>query len=191
YEIAKQLEHLQVDYLGVAFADEGVQLRKSGITSKIMVMNPEISAFSQMITYNLEPEIYSLAELKAFVEILENRDVKYYPIHIKLNTGMNRLGFKEEDLETLLAFLQKHDEVKVSSIFSHLSTSDMIEMHNFTEIQFDKFQPLTQILIMYLGYTPLLHILNTSGFFNYAQYQYDIVRVGIGLYVVENSIEEQ
>lgn len=191
YEIAKQLEHLQVDYLGVAFADEGVQLRKSGITSKIMVMNPEISAFSQMITYNLEPEIYSLAELKAFVEILEERDAKYYPIHIKLNTGMNRLGFKENDFEALLAFLQKHDEVKVSSIFSHLSTSDMPEMHHFTQMQFDKFHQWTQRLILHLGYKPLLHILNTSGIFNYPQYQYDMVRVGIGLYGVGNSIEEQ
>src|SRR5690606_20186296 len=100
-------------------------------------------------------------------------------IHIKLNTGMNRLGFKDDDFAALLQFLQKYDEVKVSSIFSHLSTSDMPEMHHFTQMQFDKFQQWTQALIMHLGYKPLLHILNTSRIFNYTQYQYDMILVGI------------
>src|SRR5690606_3467651 len=108
YEIAKQLEHLQVDYLGVAFADEGVQLRKSGIKTPIIVMNPEISAFTQMIRYQLQPEIYSLFELQSFVQIIEQTEAKQYPVHIKLNTGMNRLGFTEKDLDALLHFLHQH-----------------------------------------------------------------------------------
>jgi len=191
YEIAKQLRHLQVDYLGVAFADEGVQLRKSGIETNIIVMNPEISAFSQMIRYRLQPEIYSLEELKQFVEVLQMFDENQYPVHLKLNTGMNRLGFKEEDFEELTTFLRSQNEVKVVSVFSHLATSDMPEMEKYTLNQLQKFDNWSQKLSDAFGYKPIRHILNTSGIFNYPEYQYDMVRLGIGLYGVGNSEAEQ
>lgn len=191
YEIAKQLEHLQVDYLGVAFADEGVHLRKSGIKTPIIVMNPEISAFAQMIRYQLQPEIYSIFELKAFVEVLQQTDSIHYPIHIKLNTGMNRLGFTPKGFDELLTFLSQHDEVKVESIFSHLATSDMPEMEDYTQMQLQKYQQWSAQLIVGLGYAPIRHVLNTSGIFNYSSHQYDMVRLGIGLYGVGNSKEEQ
>lgn len=191
YEIAKQLQHLQVDYLGVAFADEGVQLRKSGIETNIIVMNPEISAFSQMIRYRLQPEIYSLDELKKFVELLQMFDENQYPVHLKLNTGMNRLGFKEENFEELTTFLRNQNEVKVVSVFSHLATSDMPEMEKYTLNQLQKFDNWSQKLSDAFGYKPIRHILNTSGIFNYPEYQYDMVRLGIGLYGVGNSEAEQ
>ncbi len=191
YEIAKQLQHLQVDYLGVAFADEGVQLRKSGIETNIIVMNPEISAFSQMIRYRLQPEIYSLDELKKFVEVLQMFDENQYPVHLKLNTGMNRLGFKEENFEELTTFLRNQNEVKVVSVFSHLATSDMPEMEKYTLNQLQKFDNWSQKLSNAFGYKPIRHILNTSGIFNYPEYQYDMVRLGIGLYGVGNSEAEQ
>lgn len=191
YEIAKQLQHLQVDYLGVAFADEGVQLRKSGIETNIIVMNPEISAFSQMIRYRLQPEIYSLNELKKFVELLQMFDENHYPVHLKLNTGMNRLGFKEENFEELTTFLRNQNEIKVVSVFSHLATSDMPEMEKHTLHQLQKFDNWSQKLSYAFGYKPIRHILNTSGIFNYPEYQYDMVRLGIGLYGVGNSEAEQ
>lgn len=191
YEIAKQLEHLQVDYLGVAFADEGVHLRKSGIKTPIIVMNPEISAFSQMIRYQLQPEIYSLYELKVFVEVLLQTDQKRYPIHIKLNTGMNRLGFTPKEFDEMIDYLMQHDEVKVQSIFSHLATSDMPEMEEFTQLQLKKYEDWSQSLVDRLGYKPIRHVLNTSGIFHYSSHQHDMVRLGIGLYGVGNSKEEQ
>lgn len=190
YEIAKQLQHLKVDYLGVAFADEGVRLRKSGIQTPIVVMNPEKSAFSSMVHYRLQPEIFSLSELKSFAECLHLSDLKNYPIHLKLNTGMNRLGFVEKDFDDLIDFLHQHNEVKVASIFSHLATSDMPEMKEFTEKQLLQFDHWSKKIIASLGYQPILHILNTSGIYNYSEYQYDMVRLGIGLYGVANSDEE-
>ncbi len=190
YEIAKQLQHLQVDYLGVAFADEGVQLRKSGIQTPVVVMNPEKSAFSSMIRYQLQPEIYSLNELKYFAESLHLFDLKNYPVHLKLNTGMNRLGFTERDFPTLLSFLKEHNEIKIASVFSHLATSDMPEMEEHTQQQLQKFRNWSDFLANELDYPFIRHILNTSGIYNYPTHQYDMVRLGIGLYGVANSEKE-
>lgn len=190
YEIAKQLQHLKVDYLGVAFADEGILLRKSGIQTPIVVMNPEKSAFSSMVHYDLQPEIYSLSELKSFAQCLHMSDLKNYPIHLKLNTGMNRLGFAENDFDSLIDFLKQHNEIKVASIFSHLATSDQPKLNEFTENQLQKFQKWSEKIMTTLDYRPLLHILNTSGIHNHTYYQYDMVRLGIGLYGIANSEEE-
>lgn len=190
YEIAKQLQHLQVDYLGVAFADEGVQLRKSGIKTPIIVMNPEKSAFPSMIRYQLQPEIYSLTELKHFAESLHLFDLKNYPVHLKINTGMNRLGFTEKDFPTLISFLKTHNEIKVASVFSHLATSDMPEMEKHTQQQLEKFRKWSDFLANELDEPFIRHILNTSGIYNYSAHQYDMVRLGIGLYGVANSEKE-
>ena len=190
YEIAKLLAHHQVSYLGVAFADEGVELRKAGIKIPIMVMNPENSAFSTMIAYNLEPEIYNRAELESFLQIAENQNLYNYPIHLKLNTGMNRLGFVEKDFDALINLLKQTNLVQVASIFSHLATSDMPEEKKFTLQQIQKFKKWSAYLKEELRIQPLLHILNTSGIYNFGEYQMDMVRAGIGLYGVGNDTNE-
>ena len=190
YEIAKLLAHHQVSYLGVAFADEGVELRKAGIKIPIVVMNPENSAFSTMIAYNLEPEIYNNEELSTFLQIAENQNLYNYPIHLKLNTGMNRLGFVEKDFDTLINLLKQTNLVEVASMFSHLATSDMPEERDFTLQQIQLFQEWVNYIKSELNINPVLHILNTSGIYNFGEYQMDMVRVGIGLYGVGNDTNE-
>ncbi len=190
YEIAKLLAHHQVSYLGVAFADEGVELRKAGIKIPIVVMNPENSAFSTMIAYNLEPEIYNIEELNTFLQIAENQNLYNYPIHLKLNTGMNRLGFVEKDFDGLINLLKQTNLVEVASIFSHLATSDMPEERDFTLQQIQTFQKWSAYIKKQLNINPVLHILNTSGIYNFGEYQMDMVRVGIGLYGVGNDTNE-
>lgn len=190
YEIAKLLQHHKVDYLGVAFADEGVELRNAGITMPIIVMNPENSAFSTMIAYQLEPEIYGLAELNAFLKIAQTHNLYQYPIHLKLNTGMNRLGFVPNDFDDLISILQNTNILEVKSIFSHLATSDMPEEIDFTREQLNKFKIWSLDLIQRLQINPIRHILNTSGIYNFSDHQYEMVRVGIGLYGVGNDVYE-
>ena len=190
YEIAKLLAHHQVSYLGVAFADEGVELRKAGIKIPIVVMNPENSAFSTMIAYNLEPEIYNIDELNTFLQIAENQNLYNYPIHLKLNTGMNRLGFVERDFDGLINLLKQTNLVEVASMFSHLATSDMPEERDFTLQQIQLFQKWSTDIKNQLNINPTLHILNTSGIYNFGEYQMDMVRVGIGLYGVGNDTNE-
>lgn len=192
YEIAKLLAHHQVDYLGVAFTDEGVELRKAGIKIPIIVMNPENSAFSTMIAYQLEPEIYNLKELNAFLKIAENHNLYQYPVHLKLNTGMNRLGFTSSNFDELVAVLNHTNLIQISSIFSHLATSDMPEENAFTLHQINTFNDWATRLKSELNRKPILHILNTSGIYNFSEHQLDMVRVGIGLYGVgNNEIENQ
>lgn len=190
YEIAKLLAHHQVSYLGVAFADEGVELRKAGIKIPIVVMNPENSAFSTMIAYNLEPEIYNIEELNTFLQIAENQNLYNYPIHLKLNTGMNRLGFVEKDFNALINLLKQTNLVEVASMFSHLATSDMPDERDFTLQQIQLFQKWSANIKSQLNINPTLHILNTSGIYNFGEYQMDMVRVGIGLYGVGNDTNE-
>lgn len=190
YEIAKLLAHHQVDYLGVAFADEGVELRKAGIKIPIIVMNPENSAFSTMIAYQLEPEIYNLTELYAFLKIAEHQNLYHYPVHLKLNTGMNRLGFTSTNFNELVAVLNNTSLIQIASIFSHLATSDMPEEKAFTLQQISTFKNWTNQLKENLQISPLLHILNTSGIYNFSEHQMDMVRIGIGLYGVGNDNHE-
>lgn len=181
YEISEFLQHHHIDYLGVAFADEGVELRKKGITVPIIVMNPEQHSYETIIRYNLEPEIYSFRVLELFDEVLRKSGYdRKYPIHIKLETGMHRLGFKTEELD-LLAGLLENKNLRVRSIFSHLSSSDLPEEKEFTANQLAVFEKNSAELIEKLGYAPLRHILNSSGITNYTNHQYDMVRIGIGM----------
>lgn len=191
YEIAKLLSHQKVDYLGVAFADEGIALRNAGITIPIIVMNPETSAFNAMVAYNLEPEIYSAKELRAFIALAQQKNLSDYPIHIKLDTGMHRLGFMENQLEELIDLLRNNNFVSVKSIFSHLSSSDVPEFRDFTLGQISNFDRWSAAIMHSLEITPLRHILNTSGIYNYTEAQYDMVRLGIGLYGVGNDETER
>jgi len=181
YEISEFLQHHHIDYLGVAYADEGVELRKKGITTPIVVMNPEQHSYDAVIQYNLEPEIYSFRVLELFYEAVQKSGSdKNYPIHIKLETGMHRLGFKEYELDQLIQSL-KYKNLKVESIFSHLSSSDIPAEKEFTLNQLQTFDKNSGYLIENLGYQPLRHILNSSGITSYTDYQYNMVRIGIGM----------
>ena len=191
FEIAKLLEHHKVDYLGVAFADEGISLKNAGITVPIMVLNPESTSFSAIIQHHLEPEIYSLKGLNAFLKIAEKRKLKHFPIHIKLDTGMHRLGFEEENLDELIATLKGKKFVTVKSILSHMATSDDKEHQDFAHSQIALFEKLSSKLMSELQIKPIRHLLNTSGISNFSEAQYDMVRLGIGLYGVSNEAEEQ
>ncbi len=181
YEISEFLQHHHIDYLGVAFVDEGVELRKKGITVPIVVMNPEQHSYETVIQYNLEPEIYSFRVLELFYEAIQKSGYdKNYPIHIKLETGMHRLGFKDFELDQLSQILNK-TSLKVQSIFSHLSSSDIPTEKEFTLHQLETFEKNSSYLIEKLGYTPIRHILNSSGITSYTNHQYDMVRIGIGM----------
>lgn len=189
YEISEFLQHHHIDYLGVAFVDEGVELRKKGITVPIIVMNPEQHSYETIIAYNLEPEIYSLRVLDLFYEAVQKSGYdKKYPIHIKLETGMHRLGFKDFELDELSNNLNGKN-LRVRSIFSHLSSSDLPDEKEFTLDQLKTFDINSNSLIKNLGYSPIRHILNSSGITNYTDYQYDMVRIGIGM-LGESSIGE-
>lgn len=190
YEIAKLLEHHKVDYLGVAFADEGIELRKAGIVTPIMVLNPENSSFNAMIAYNLEPEIYSITGLQAFMKIAQSQNISHYPIHIKLDTGMHRLGFEPQLISELCLLLQNNNFVKVKSVFSHLSASDDKTFDDFTHLQLQRFDAMYSEIEKVLPSKPIRHILNTSGIFNYPENQMEMVRLGIGLYGIGNSEQE-
>lgn len=191
YEIAKQLEHLKVGYLGVAFADEGIALRKAGITTPIMVLNPEISSYKAMIAYNLEPEMYSVSGLTSFIELAKEKNLNGYPIHLKMDTGMHRLGFEKSEVSELITLLKHNNFVKVTSIFSHLAASDNFDFKAFTLQQIQLFESMVSELSAALNIQPIRHILNTSGIFNFPEYQFEMVRLGIGIYGVGNSEEEQ
>ncbi|OXG09396.1 UDP-N-acetylmuramoyl-tripeptide--D-alanyl-D-alanine ligase [Flavobacterium araucananum] len=190
-EIAKLLEHHKVDYLGVAFADEGISLKNGGIKLPIMVLNPESTSFPSIIQYNLEPEIYSVKGLKAFLKIAREKDLKDFPIHIKLDTGMHRLGFEENTLGELIETLKGNTTVKVKSVLSHLATSDEVKHYDFVISQINLFEELSSRLISALNINPIRHILNTSGISNFPDAQYNMVRLGIGLYGVSNDPAEQ
>jgi alanine racemase len=191
YEIAKLLSHHKVDYLGVAFADEGIALKSAGIEVPIMVLNPESTSFASIIQYNLEPEIYSLKGLNAFLKLAEQKKLQLFPIHIKIDTGMHRLGFEEKDITELIARLNQNKSVQVKSILSHLAASDDMKHIDFTLSQFKLFDQLSSKLMSELNIKPIRHILNSSGISNFPQAQYDMVRLGIGLYGVSNDDEEQ
>ena len=191
FEIANILEHHKVDYLGVAFADEGISLKNAGISVPIMVLNPESTSFSAIIQHQLEPEIYSMKGLKAFLKIAVQKNLKGFPIHIKIDTGMHRLGFEEENLEGLIQILKGNQTVQIKSILSHMATSDDLQHDAFSKSQIALFEKLSSQLMVELNIKPIRHILNTSGITNYGDFQYDMVRLGIGLYGISNNSEEQ
>ncbi len=181
YEIAEFLQHHHIDYLGVAYADEGIDLRKHGISTPIMVMNPEQHSYPSIIAYNLEPEIYSLRVLNLFNENLHEHGVqRRFPIHIKIETGMNRLGFRYEEIDELLHQLENMN-VEVKSVFTHLSSADDEAEQDFTLQQIAKFERAYNHLAAGLKYQPIRHVLNSTGIANYTDYQFEMVRIGIGM----------
>lgn len=182
YEIAKTLQDHRVDYLAVAVADEGEQLRKAGITANILVMNPEMSAFKTIFENNLEPEVYSFPLLDAMIHACEHEGYMHYPIHIKIDTGMSRLGFSPEDMPQLIERLQRQKAVIPRSIFSHFAGSDSSDFDAFTHQQAARFDRAATALQAAFPHKILRHICNSAGIERFPEYHHDMVRLGLGLY---------
>lgn len=187
YELAKTLQEHHCDYLAVAVADEGAALRKEGITIPIIVMNPEFSSFNTLFEYNLEPEVYSFRLLNAMIRETERRGIIAYPVHVKIDTGMHRLGFQPDEVIALCERLKTQSGVRVRSVFSHLVGSDSYVFDDFTHEQIEKFQHAAAALEDGLEHKVIKHILNTGGIERFTEYQMDMVRLGIGLYGVSAS----
>jgi alanine racemase len=186
-EVARLLQYHKVDYLGVAYADEGVELRNAGISIPIMVMNMDAASFDVLIEHQLEPEIYSFNIYNAFHQYLLQQGINQFPIHIKLNTGMNRLGFDFNEIEEIAIKLQQHQTMAVQSVFSHLTSSEMAAHDHITNLQTETFLNGCNRLEKTLGYSFIKHIINSAGIFRHSNLQFDMVRLGIGLYGVDNA----
>lgn len=184
YELAKTLQDQGCDYLAVAVADEGYELRREGISMPVIVMNPEMNSFNTLFDNHLEPEIYSFRILKAMLKEAEKRGITQYPVHIKLDTGMHRLGFEKEDVPELIQILSNQSYLKVRSAFSHLAGSDSPLHDEYTISQLTSFESLSNKLESALSYPIMKHVLNSAGIERFPQFQSDMVRLGIGLYGV-------
>lgn len=187
YELAKTLQEHRCDYLAVAVADEGAELRKEGISIPIIVMNPEFSSFNVLFENHLEPEVYSFRLLDAMIHETERRGITSYPIHVKIDTGMHRLGFQPQDIPEICRKIKEQSGVVVRSVFSHLVGSDSYIFDDFTHKQLDTFSNAAAELEKGLEYTVIKHIANSAGIERFADYQMDMVRLGIGLYGVSAS----
>jgi alanine racemase len=181
-EVARVLQHHQVDYLAVAVADEGAELRQAGIHLPIVVMNPEKSVFDLVFENQLEPEIYSFRLLKSFIAAAAKRGIQSYPIHLKLDSGMHRLGFDPNELDSLIQLLGKHSEVMVKSVFSHLAGADSPSLDHFTHHQAQIFQFCARRIQEAFYYPIMRHLLNSAGIERFSAYQMEMVRLGIGHY---------
>jgi alanine racemase len=186
-EVANVLQYHKVDYLGVAYADEGVELRKNNINTPVLVMNPTEEGFHAMINFKLEPELYSISILNSFISFLNGRA---WSIHIKLDTGMHRLGFDESDVTELIRILKQNPHIRIASIFTHLSGSDEIQFDDFSRSQVKLFKQTAALISAAIGYNPMLHVLNTPGILRFPEFQFDMVRLGIGLYGIDPTAEK-
>ena len=184
--VANYLQSLQVDYFAVAYTHEGIALRQAGIAIPILVLHPQPINFTDIFKYDLEPSIYSKRTLTAFVQHLPKAMAKECPIHLKFNTGLNRLGFNYEDLE-FITNLVNHKPITVASIFSHLAASEDHNERTFTRQQIAQFKAIKTQFEKLCEQRPMYHILNTSGILNYSEQQFDMVRTGIGLYGFGND----
>lgn len=185
--IAKKLTDLKVDYLAVAYVSEGVHLRKNGIKTPILVLHPQTTNFKEIVDYQLEPNLYSSLMIERFIAFAKEKNLSQYPIHLKINTGMNRIGLLPDAITTTTEQLYNTDTIVVKSVFSHLLASEDQENIAFAKQQIATFQTASNALIEKLGYAPLRHTLNTSGILNFPEAQFDMVRTGIGLYGFGNA----
>lgn len=186
-EVAGLLQYHKIDYLGVAYADEGVELRKNHILLPIMVMNPAEESFHQLLKYDLEPEMYSISLLKSLLQFLDGKPCK---VHLKLDTGMHRLGFEEQHLTELIQLLKSNTNISVAAIFSHLAGADAGTHDSFSRDQATRFGQMTTRLKNELQIRPILHLLNSPGILRFPDLQFDMVRLGIGLYGVDPTDEK-
>ncbi|MCA0131211.1 alanine racemase [Winogradskyella alexanderae] len=188
--VAKHLEKLGVDYFAVAYVNEGIVLRENGVTTPILVLHPQPINFKALIEHCLEPSLYNAKVLNEFIETATKQGQKDYPVHIKFNTGLNRLGFSENDIPFIINKLKSTKCVKAKSVFSHLVASEDLDEKEFTENQIKKFISIAERFADLIGYKPWLHLCNTSGLLNYPNAHFDMVRCGIGLYGFGNSFKE-
>jgi Alr-MurF fusion protein len=189
-EVANLLQFHGVDYLAVAYTDEGVSLRQNGIYLPIMVMNPSPSDFEQLIAYSLEPEIYSLNILKQFSEYIDNQKISS-KIHLKLDTGMHRLGFEPEQMDELIQTLKSNPNLWISTIFSHLAAADESKFDDFTKHQVADFVEMSNKISEAIGYVPSRHLANSAGIARFPEARLDMVRLGVGLYGLAAKPEDQ
>ena len=187
-EVANLLQYHRVDYLGVAYTDEGVELRKNQITLPIMVMNPSEESFATLMEYQLEPEIYNLQILRALIDFLKGREIK---IHFKMETGMHRLGFDEADLPSAIQLLKENANIIIATVFSHLAGADEEQHDDFTREQAEHFDRLSLKVMGELKINPIRHLANTSGIIRFPNLQYDMVRLGIGLYGINPTSKNE
>lgn len=193
YELAKSLQAHGAAYLAVAVLDEGVDLRQAGITMPIMVLNPKVLNYPQLFNNRLEPEVFDFDVLTEIIDAAMRAGIKGYPVHLKIDTGMHRLGFREEDLDRVIEIIQNQDAIRVCSVFSHLATADCLDMDEYTRAQLELFDRCSHKVQAAFPYRVMRHILNTAGILRFPEYQYDMVRLGIGLYgipVLNNGMEE-
>lgn len=183
-QFASLMEEAGADYLAVAYPVEGFELRQAGIKSPIMVLTAGTDSFEQIVNYGLEPGIPNMYSLKVLCGVLEKRGVTDFPVHIKLDTGMHRLGFMTEEIPELMEFMKTCRSVRVKSVYSHLAASDDPSCDDFTLGQIDLFKKNADALSESLGYRPMFHVLNSAGIERFPQYQFDMVRLGIGIYGV-------
>ncbi len=192
-EVARLLEYNHADYLAVAYADEGIELRQAGIRLPIMVMNPEQASFDALRRYDLEAEIYSIGLLESFVKSLKKEGntegSPFSKIHLKLDTGMHRLGFEPADIQRLIEILNENKNIKVVAIFTHLAASEAAIHDGFTRLQVERFLKMYDQISDGVGEKPMRHVLNSSGIVRFPEYRFDMVRLGIGLYGVDGSAE--
>ena len=181
-EFAAMMQKEGADYLAVAYPVEGIELRKSGISLPILVLTAGTDYFNEMIDYRLEPGIPNLHALKAFCEVLDSRGITGYPVHVKLDTGMHRLGFMTDEIQALTDFVKQCRSVRVKSLYSHLAAAEDPASDDFTLGQIRMFEDNASRIIGEIGYKPMLHILNSAGIERFPQYQHDMVRLGIGIY---------
>ncbi len=186
-EIANVLQYYKTDYLAVAYADEGVDLRKANIRLPVMVMNVDEEAFESAIQYNLEPEIYSVNIFKSFDRFLDKQGLQYYPVHIKIDTGMHRLGFGEDDMETLISLLKSSNRMVIKSVFSHLAAGEDPQEDAFTLLQAERFKEACSQIETAVGYNFIKHISNSAASARMPDLQFDMIRLGIGLYGIDSS----
>jgi len=194
FEIANTLQFHRIDYLAVAYADEGIELRKAGITMPIMVMNPEVQSYDSMIQYNLEPEIFSFKVFSLFDEAVKRsgtKNDKPFSVHLKLDTGMRRLGFEEHELNELIVRIKNNKLLHVCSVFSHLAASDEPEHDEFTRQQVSRFNEMCEKLKPHFTHPFMRHILNSAGIVRFPDAQFEMVRLGIGMYGVGADSYEQ
>lgn len=190
-KIAQYLQKIGVNYLGVAYADEGVELRKHGVTLPILVMNAEEDGFDDIISYQLEPAIYSFKMLDDFIKVLIREGIENYPVHVKFDTGMRRLGFEQADLDELIAILQTQPEIKLQSVYSHLADADNAQNFTFTHGQIEKFNEIIRYLDVIISYPYIKHIANSEAIANYPSAHLDMVRLGIGMYGYSSNAQVQ
>ncbi|TWR31425.1 bifunctional UDP-N-acetylmuramoyl-tripeptide:D-alanyl-D-alanine ligase/alanine racemase [Mucilaginibacter pallidiroseus] len=188
FEIANVLQYNKIDYLAVAYTDEGVELREAGITVPIMILNPEPLAFDKLTSNKLEPSIYSFGLFDEFIKYAQEAELINYPIHLKIDSGMHRLGFESTEIDALCDLLEINTYVRVQSVFSHLAASDAAQHDEFTMQQISVFDSAVKQIENTLGYNVIKHISNTSGITRWPNAQYDMVRLGIGLYGVDAAV---